>query len=314
MPIKIPYDLPARAVLETERVPLIYEKTALKQDIRPLRVALLNLMPDKISTETQILRAIGATPLQIEMTLLRTASYTGKNTPATHMDAFYKNWESIKEERFDAMIVTGAPVEHLIFEDVIYWKELTSILEWSRKNVFSTFFICWGAQAALYHFYGIPKIDMPKKLFGLFRHKRLVYDDPLVTGFDDEMIVPVSRHTGVSATDIQNHEQLRILLDHSETGPCLVHDDARHEIFMFNHLEYEAETLKNEYERDRQAGLPIDLPKEYFPDDNPALTPSVSWRAHRNLLFGNWINMVYQGTPFDLSELGQDIFSHQKLS
>jgi homoserine O-succinyltransferase len=303
MPIKIPNDLPARAILDAERVPVITEDLALRQDIRPLQIALLNLMPEKIKTETQLLRALGATPLQIEMTLLRPASHESKNTSQEHLIAFYKTWEQVQDKRFDALIITGAPVEHLAYEDVSYWRELTAIFDWTRTNVHSSLFICWGAQAALHHFHGLPKYDVGAKRFGIFRHRVLKPFEPLTAGFDDYLFVPVSRHTEVRHHDVAAVPALEILVESEESGICLMQDTASRRFYMFNHLEYDAETLLGEYSRDQAAGLATALPFNYFPDNDPALPPRMTWRAHRNLLFGNWINLVYQSTPYDLRDL-----------
>jgi len=303
MPIKIPNDLPARAVLDRERVPVITEDVALRQDIRPMQIALLNLMPDKIRTETQLLRALGATPLQIEMTLLRPGSHEPRNTPPEHLTAFYKTWEEERNRRFDALIITGAPVEHLEFEQVTYWPELAAIFDWTKTNVFSSLFICWGAQSALYHFHRVPKYDVGAKRFGVFRHRVLKPFEPLTAGFDDFFFVPVSRYTEVRRHDVAAVPSLDILVESEESGLCLIQETAARRIYMFNHLEYDAETLLSEYRRDRDAGVGTALPFNYFPDDDPKLAPRMTWRAHRNLLFGNWINMVYQGTPFNLAEL-----------
>ncbi|MGH7153301.1 MAG: homoserine O-succinyltransferase [Acetobacteraceae bacterium] len=303
MPIKIPNDLPARAVLDRERVPVITEDMALRQDIRPLQIALLNLMPDKIRTETQLLRVLGATPLQIEMTLLRPGSHEPKNTSAEHLTAFYKTWEEERHRRFDALIITGAPVEHLDFEQVTYWPELAAIFDWTRTNVFSSLSICWGAQAALYHFHGLQKYDVGTKQFGVFRHRVMKPFEPLTAGFDDSFYVPVSRYTEVRRKDVAAIPALDILVESEESGLCLIQETAARRVYMFNHLEYDAETLLREYRRDRDAGVETAVPFNYFPDDDPSLAPRMTWRAHRNLLFGNWINMVYQATPFDLDML-----------
>ncbi|HVZ08533.1 homoserine O-succinyltransferase [Rhodopila sp.] len=303
MPIKIPNDLPARTVLDRERVPVITEDVALRQDIRPLQIALLNLMPEKIKTETQLLRVLGATPLQVEMTLLRPATHESKNTPQEHLTAFYNTWQDVRHRRFDALIVTGAPVEHLAYEQVTYWQELTEILDWTRTHVFSSLFICWGAQAALYHFHRLPKYDVGAKRFGVFRHRTVKPFEPLTSGFDDNFFVPVSRYTEVRPADVVAVPGLEILVESDQSGICLIQEAAARRIYMFNHLEYDAETLLGEYRRDRDAGLETALPFNYFPDDDPDLAPRMTWRAHRTLLFGNWINMVYQGTPYDLEQL-----------
>ncbi|NBX67226.1 MAG: homoserine O-succinyltransferase [Proteobacteria bacterium] len=303
MPIKIPSTLPARETLEAERIPLILEDRAIRQDIRPLRIALLNLMPDKIRTESQLLRLLGATPLQIEMTLLRIGSHESKNTAKEHLAAFYETLDDVKGQRFDALIVTGAPVEHLDYGDVTYWPELQAIFDWADKNVYSSFFICWGAQAALNHYHGVPKHAVPAKKFGVFDHKILMPFHPLIAGFDDDFPVPVSRNTEIRHADAAKVAGLDILAEADETGICLAFEEAKRRVYMFNHLEYDAETLAREYFRDREAGMDTALPHNYFPDNDPAKTPHITWRAHRTLLFCNWINMVYQGTPYDLKDL-----------
>ncbi len=303
MPIKIPNNLPAARILEQERVPLIREDRAARQDIRPLQIALLNLMPDKIKTETQLLRVLGATPLQIEMTLIRPGTHESKNTSKEHLLSFYQTWEEVKGRRFDALIVTGAPVEQMPFEEVRYWPELQDIFAWTSSNVYSTFYICWAAQAALYHFHGVDKRALPRKQFGVFRHNVIKPFYPLIAGFDDSFGVPVSRHTEVLSADVAKVQDIDILVESGESGICLACEPAARRVYMFNHLEYDAETLKGEYVRDAEAGLSPALPVNYFPGDNPEAPPQITWRAHRNLLFGNWINLVYQGTPYDLAEL-----------
>lgn len=304
MPIKIPDNLPARDILLKEHVPVMDESTAIRQDIRPLRILLLNLMPDKITTETQIARVLGATPLQIELTLLRTATYMGKNTAEDHLLGFYQTFDQVKDQYFDGFIVTGAPVEQMAFESVAYWNELTGIFDWSSRHAFSSLFICWAAQAAVYHFHGHQKFPTDSKRFGVYPHRRLNYTHALTRGFDDVVNVPVSRHTEVRDDDILGNPRLTVLLQSVDTGVALVADDAARRVFMFNHLEYDLETLKNEYERDVKAGLDTALPAHYFPDNDPAKTPLMTWRSHRNLLFSNWINIVYQGTPYRLETLG----------
>lgn len=305
MPIKIPNDLPARSTLEREQVAVIAESDALRQDIRPMQVALLNLMPDKQSTETQLIRVVGHTPLQVDLTLLRTGTYEAKNTAPEHLQAFYQTWEEVRERRFDGLIVTGAPVEHLHFEDVAYWPELEKVLQWANTHVFSSFFICWGAQAALYHYHRIPKHDVGEKQFGVFRHRVMNRDTPLTAGFDDELDIPVSRYTEVRREDLAPHGQIKVLLESEETGLCLLEEPGSQRVYMFNHLEYDAETLKREYIRDTHAGKGTAVPRNYFPGDNPEAAPRMTWRAHRTLLFSNWINAVYQGTPYDLEKLGR---------
>ncbi len=303
MPIKIPNDLPARAILEAEGVDVIRESDAIRQDIRPLRLALLNLMPNKIRTETQIARLVGSTPLQVEMTLLKTASHETRNTPEEHLLTFYRTWEDARDEYFDGLIVTGAPIETLPFEDVDYWDELTHILDWSLEHVYSAFYICWGAQAALQHFYGVPKYQLPRKRFGIFEHSISRMHTPLLRGFNDRFLIPVSRHTEVRSEDIPEVPGLHILAESEGSGLCLVEDVRRRAVYMFNHLEYDATTLKEEYERDMREGLDIDLPWNYFPDDDPSREPPNMWRANAHLLFWNWIGAVYEGTPYDLTAI-----------
>lgn len=304
MPIKIPNDLPARSILEHEQVAVISETDALHQDIRPMQVALLNLMPDKQSTETQLIRVIGHTPLQVELTLLRTATYEAKHTAPEYLHTFYQTWEEVQHRRFDGLIVTGAPVEHLDYEEVAYWPELVDVMNWADTHVFSSFFICWGAQAALYHYHGIPKHDVGTKQFGVFPHRVVDRNSPLTAGFDDWLPVPVSRYTEIRAEDVAKVPPVQVLLESEETGLCLLEEARAQRIYMFNHLEYDAETLKREYLRDREQGKSIALPKYYFPGDDPEAAPRITWRAHRTLLFSNWMNFVYQGTPYDLNQLG----------
>ncbi len=304
MPIKIPNDLPARRVLEEEGVRIIRESDAIRQDIRPMRIALLNLMPNKIRTETQIARLAGSTPLQVEMTLLKTGSYKSRNTPERHLIDFYHTWDEVKDQKFDGLIVTGAPIETMPFQDVDYWDELTRIFDWTASNVFSAFYICWGAQAALHHFHGVPKHGLDAKMFGVFRHYIVKPGSPLLQGFNDNFLIPVSRHTEVRSADVPQKPGLDILVESPESGLCLMEDRARRAAFMFNHLEYDADTLKEEYDRDIAAGEPIDLPHNYFPDDDPARTPMNRWRSYAHLLFWNWINEIYQHTPYDIEAIG----------
>jgi homoserine O-succinyltransferase len=303
MPIKIPDNLPARAVLEREGIVMMAEAQAVRQDIRPIRIAILNLMPLKIATETQLTRLLGASPLQVEVTLLATASYTPRNTSAEHMTAFYRSWEEVRQQRFDGLIVTGAPVETLDYEDVAYWAELKDIFNWARENVYSRFFICWGAQAALYHYFGVPKHPLPQKAFGIYPHEVLDATSPLLRGFDDIVPVPVSRHTEVRRADIERVPGLQILVESEETGVCVVRDLKSGDHFNFNHLEYDCDTLALEYRRDVAEGKAIQLPHDYFPANDPARTPRNRWRSHAFLMFQNWLNEVYQGTPYDLSDL-----------
>ena len=303
MPVKIPADLPGRLTLEAERVPVIPEDVALRQDVRPLRIVILNLMPDKIRTETQLLRLLGATPLQLEITLLHAGTHESKNTSQDHLTAFYQTHDEINDQKFDGLIVTGAPIEHLPYEDVTYWKELTRIFDWAERNVYSSFFICWGAQAAMFHYHGAPKYALAAKQSGVYPHKLLEPFEPLINGFDDVFGVPVSRNTEVRRPDIEKIPGLDILIESDMTGVCLVNEPAKRRAFMFNHLEYDAETLRREYVRDSAINPATPVPYGYFPHDDPALEPRMTWRAHRALLFSNWINMIYQGTPFDLSTL-----------
>lgn len=304
MPIKIPDKLPAKKDLQKENIFVMTEQRASHQDIRPLEVALLNLMPKKIETETQIARLIGNTPLQVNLTLLRTNSYKSKNTSEEHLISFYKTFEDIKDKKFDGLIVTGAPVEQLKWNEVQYWKELKQIFKWSLTNVHSSFFICWGAQAALQYFHKIPKYRTSKKLFGVYEHKVNKKDAILLRGFDSKFWVPVSRHTEIRKSDLDKIPDLQILSESKETGISLVRHKKRRQIFSFNHSEYDIDTLKNEYERDLAAGLPIEIPKNYFLGNNPKAKPIMRWRAHANLLFTNWLNYyVYQQTPYDLSQI-----------
>jgi homoserine O-succinyltransferase len=304
MPIKIPNDLPARRILAEEGVEVIRESDAVRQDIRPMRIALLNLMPDKIRTETQIARVVGSTPLQVEMTLLNTDSYKSKNVPERHLIDFYHTWDEIRHEKFDGLIVTGAPIETLPFEAVDYWDELTAIFDWAQSHVFRSFHLCWGAQAALHHFHGVPKYELERKMFGIFRHHIVTPGSNLLRGFNDEFSIPVSRHTEVRREDIPDKPGLVILAESPEAGLCLMEDRAHRAVYMFNHLEYDADTLKREYERDLAAGAEIQLPRNYFPDDDPSKPPVNHWRSYAHLLFWNWIYEIYENTPYDISEIG----------
>lgn len=304
MPIKIPYDLPAREILEQEGILIIRDTDAIRQDIRPLRIALLNLMPQKIKTETQITRVLAGTPLQIEMTLTAPTDYQPKNTPAEHMLDFYQRFQHIRNQRFDGLIITGAPIEQLPFEEVSYWQELQEIFEWSRTNVHGLFNLCWGAQAALYHFYGIPKHALPQKRFGVFTHRVTDHTSLLMHGMNDEMPIPVSRHTENRKSDFAPFSHLNIVAESDEAGICLVHDPQLRHVHMFNHLEYDSHTLNDEYRRDLAKGTGTALPQHYYPDDDPAAAPVNTWRANAHLLFGNWVNYIYQSTPFDLAKIG----------
>lgn len=305
MPIRIPNDLPARQTLEREGVMLMTEATAKRQDIRPLRLALLNLMPNKIRTETQFARLIGATPLQVDLTLVKITAHTPKNTPADHMLAFYRNWEDLRHEKFDGFIVTGAPVELLDFEDVTYWDELRRIFDWTQSHVHSSMNICWGAQAALHHFHGVPKHPLPHKAFGVYRHRNLNPSSPFLRGFSDDFSIPVSRWTEVRRSEIPEGRGLEVLMDSDEAGLCMIADAPHRSLYMFNHIEYDTHSLAEEYWRDTNAGRPIRLPANYFPGGDPKSPPENRWRSHAHLLFGNWINEVYQTTPFNPEEIGR---------
>ncbi|WP_395660254.1 homoserine O-succinyltransferase [Aestuariivirga sp.] len=305
MPIRIPNDLPARHTIESEGVMVMTEASAGRQDIRPLRIGLLNLMPNKIKTETQFARLIGATPLQVELTLVKITSHTPKNASPEHMLAFYDDWEDVKTEKFDGFIVTGAPVELLDFEDVNYWDELTRIYAWTQTHVHSTFNICWGAQAALHCFHKVPKHALPSKRFGVYTHRNLKPNSPYLRGFSDDFSIPVSRWTENHRADLPADKGLEVLMESDEAGLCLINDPARRSLYMFNHIEYDTTSLAEEYWRDRTAGKPIELPANYFPKNDPELPPENRWRSHAHLLFGNWINEVYQTTPFDLKKIGE---------
>ena len=304
MPIKIPRNLPAYDILQNEGVMVMSSQLAEKQDIRPLQIILLNLMPEKIKTETQFARLIGATPLQIEFTLLRVSSHISKNTSKEHLENFYKTFNDVCNQKYDGLIITGAPIEHLPFEEVDYWGELKTILEWAKESVHSVFGVCWGAMAMLYYFYEIEKIILKKKALGLYRHRNRNTISHFLRGFSDDLIVPVSRWTEISAEDIASHENLEILLDSNEVGPCLIEDREKNFLFLLNHLEYDGNTLNEEYLRDKDAEKNFQVPKNYFPNDNPQLDPINRWRSHAHLLYGNWINEIYQTTPFDIEKIG----------
>jgi homoserine O-succinyltransferase/O-acetyltransferase len=304
MPIKIPDNLPANEILNSENIFVMDEARAFKQDIRPLRIAIFNLMPTKITTETQILRLLGNSPLQVDIVLLHPKTYTSKNTPEEHLVAFYSNFEDIKNQKFDGLIITGAPVEHMEFEEVAYWDELKEVMDWSFHNVTSTLHICWGAQAGLYYHFGVPKYPLDKKMFGVYAHTINKKNIKLLRGFDDEFFVPHSRHTEIRREDITDISDLEILSESKESGVYIVaRKDGRH-IFVTGHSEYDPLTLKSEYDRDIGRGLEIEVPRNYFPNDNPTKQPVVKWRSHSNLLFCNWLNYyVYQETPYDLNEI-----------
>ncbi|MGI6225593.1 MAG: homoserine O-acetyltransferase MetA [Peptococcales bacterium] len=304
MPVVIPQDLPATEILLKENIFVMNENRALRQDIRPLKIAIVNLMPTKIVTETQLLRLLSNTPLQIEVDLVCTASYQPKNTPQEHLLSFYKNFSEIKDKKFDGMIITGAPIEHLEFEKVDYWQELKEIMEFTKKSVYSTFHICWGAQAALYYHYGINKHLLPEKMFGVFKHRVKNTNCMLLRGFDDMFYAPHSRHTSVSKEDILKVPELSILAESDIAGVYLLATKNGRQVFVTGHSEYDPLTLKSEYDRDLNNGEEINIPLNYFPNDDPSQEPLVRWRSHANLLFSNWLNYyVYQETPYDLSKI-----------
>ena len=304
MPIRIPNLLPATQTLEAENIFVMTETRALTQDIRPLSILLLNLMPTKVTTETQLARLLGNTPLQVELELIHTRTHISKNTSEEHMLAFYKTFDDVRDRKFDGMIITGAPVEHLPFEEVEYWDELCEIMEWTKTHVTSTFHICWGAQAGLYYHYGIKKYPLDKKLFGIFPHVREYKNSILLRGFDDVFMVPHSRHTTVLRQEIEAVPALRILASSEEAGIYAVTTHKGRQIFITGHSEYDADTLRREYMRDKAAGLPIEIPRNYFPDNDDSREPVMTWRSHANLLYCNWLNyFVYQTTPYDLNEI-----------
>lgn len=304
MPIKIPSNLPAHDVLKSEGVMVMSEETASRQDIRPLRIALLNLMPKKVQTETQFARLIGATPLQIEFSLIRMSEHQTKNTSAEHMDAFYRPFQEVKDEKFDGLIITGAPIEHLPFEEVSYWNELKEVFDWTQTNVHSTFGVCWGGMAMVYYFNQIAKRDLDQKAFGCFRHKNMSPASPYLRGFSDDFVIPVSRWTTIDEKDVLQNTDLKILIHSDEVGPCLIEDGKHRSLYIFNHLEYDSDTLKEEYDRDVEKGVTINVPKNYYPSDDPKQLPENRWRSHAHLLYGNWINQIYQTTHFDLEKIG----------
>ena len=304
MPIKIPNELPAYKTLTEENIFVMTETRALTQDIRPLQIAIVNLMPTKIDTETQLLRLLGNTSLQVETELIKMQSHVSKNTSAEHLTAFYKTFSEIRERNFDGMIITGAPVEQLPFEEVEYWQELCEIMEWSKEHVHSTFHICWGAQAALYYHFGIQKYPLAKKLFGVFPHRAERKNYILLRGFDDVFMVPHSRHTTVHREDLEACGKLKILASSEAAGVYAVSTENGRQILVMGHSEYDPRTLEREYLRDKNAGLPIEVPRNYYPNDDDTQEPIVSWRSHANLLYANWLNyMVYQTTPYDLNEI-----------
>lgn len=307
MPIQIPNDLPATGILQNENIFVMSETRAVSQDIRPLEIVLLNLMPTKIVTETQLSRLLGNTPLQVHLELMHMSSHKSKNVSQEHLLTFYKSFEELKDRKFDGMVITGAPVENMEFEDVDYWDELCRIMEWSKTNVHSTFHICWGAQAGLYYHYGVQKKPLDEKMFGVFKHKADYKRAILLRGFDDEFWVPHSRHTTVLREDIEKVPGLRILASSEEAGVYAIMNKEGRQIFITGHSEYDVDTLQREYLRDKNLGLPIHVPENYFPNDDDTQEPIVRWRGHANLLFSNWLNyFVYQTTPYDLMTIGQE--------
>ncbi|WP_299686837.1 homoserine O-succinyltransferase [uncultured Tateyamaria sp.] len=309
MPIKLPSTLPAYNVLTREGVMVMDDELAAHQDIRPLKIGLLNLMPKKIQTETQFARLIGATPLQIELTLIRMSDHEAKNTASDHMDSFYRTFRDVRDEKFDGLIITGAPIEHLPFEEVSYWDELCEVMDWTQTHVHSTFGVCWGGMAMLHHFHNVPKHMLDQKLFGAFRHTNLAPASPYLRGFSDDCVVPVSRWTEVRQAEVEA-AGLPVLLGSDVTGPCLIEDPAHRALYILNHFEYDSDTLKQEYDRDLASvqveGAEIEVPVGYFPNNDPAQTPANRWRSHAHLLYGNWIAEIYLTTPYDMDRIGQE--------
>jgi len=306
MPITLPETLPAYDVLRREGVMVMSPERAARQDIRPLRIGLLNLMPKKIQTENQFARLIGATPLQIDLQLIRMTEHQTKNTAAEHMATFYRPFAEVaaSDERFDGLVITGAPIEHLAFEEVTYWDELRQVMDWTQTHVLSTFGVCWGGMAMAWHFHRVPKHALAAKAFGCFRHVNLAPTSPLLRGFSDDFVMPVSRWTEMRQGDIDK-AGLTTLLTSMATGPCLVGDPGHRAFYLINHLEYDSDTLKQEYDRDVANGTPINVPDNYFPDDDPLMPPINRWRSHAHLLYGNWINEIYQTTPYDIAQIGR---------
>ncbi|MBI6629010.1 homoserine O-acetyltransferase MetA [Pontibaca salina] len=305
MPIKIPANLPAYDVLTREGIMVMSEDDAARQDIRPLHIGLLNLMPKKIQTENQFARLIGATPLQIDLTLIRMSDHEPKNASQDHMESFYQSFRDLRDHRFDGVIITGAPIEHLAFDQVTYWDELREVFEWTQTNVHSTFGVCWGGMAMINHFHGVEKHMLERKAFGCFPHRNLSPASPYLRGFSDICVVPVSRWTEVRQDEIDAAPGLTTLLGSDEVGPCLVEDEAHRALYIFNHFEYDSDTLKQEYDRDVAANTPINIPINYYPNDDPTQKPLNRWRSHAHLLYGNWINQIYQTTPFDINQIGR---------
>ncbi|MEP2718607.1 homoserine O-succinyltransferase [Pseudophaeobacter sp.] len=305
MPIKIPSDLPAYDVLTNEGVMVMSPDQAARQDIRPLRIGLLNLMPKKIQTENQFARLIGATPLQIELSLIRMTEHQTRNTAAEHMEEFYHSFQEVKDQKFDGLLITGAPIEHMPFEEVTYWDELCEVFDWTQTNVQSTFGVCWGGMAMINYFNGVKKHLLDHKAFGCFRHKNLAEASPFLRGFSDDCVIPVSRWTEIRQDEIDLRPGLTTLLGSDEAGPCLVQDPDHRALYIFNHFEYDSDTLKQEYDRDVASGTEINVPQNYYPGDDPSQAPQNRWRSHAHLLYGNWINEIYQSTPFDMADIGK---------
>src|SRR6056297_659312 len=306
MPITLPENLPAFDVLSREGVMVMSESRAARQDIRPLRIGLLNLMPKKIQTENQFARLIGATPLQIDLQLIRMTEHQTKTTAAEHMETFYRPFQEVRGEKFDGLVITGAPIEHLPFEEVTYWDELCEVMDWTRTHVHSTFGVCWGGMAMIHHFHGVEKHMLDAKAFGCFRHRNLAPASPYLRGFSDDCVIPVSRWTEMKRAEIGAVPGLDILLDSDAVGPCLVEDTGHRALYIFNHFEYDSDTLKQEYDRDVTNGTPINVPCNYYPEDDPARAPQNRWRSHAHLLYGNWISEIYQTTPYDSTRIGMD--------
>jgi homoserine O-succinyltransferase len=304
LPIKIPDTLPAFTTLVSEGVRVMTETVAVRQDIRPLQIGLLNLMPNKIKTEVQMARLVGASPLQVEFSLIRIGTHKAKNTSEEHLLSFYHTWEEVKDRKFDGFIITGAPVETMPYEDVSYWDEMRQIFDWTATNVHSTMNVCWGAMAAIYHFHDVAKHALTEKAFGVYRHRNLAPASVYLNGFSDDFQVPVSRWTEVRREDVEKKSDLEILMESDEMGLCLVHEKKGNRLYMFNHVEYDSTSLADEYFRDVNAGIPIKMPHDYFPHNDDTLTPQNRWRSHAHLLFGNWINEIYQTTPYDISKIG----------
>lgn len=307
MPITLPNDLPAFDILSNEGVMVMSPGRAATQDIRPLRIGLLNLMPKKIQTENQFARLIGATPLQIDFQLIRMSDHESRNTAADHMQSFYRKFADVEAtgEKFDGLIITGAPIEHLPFEQVTYWDELTRVFEWTQSHVHSTFGVCWGGMAMAWHFHGLEKHILDHKAFGCFRHRNMAPASPYLRGFSDEVLVPVSRWTEVRQDQVDAIPALRTLIASDQSGPCMLEDAGHRALYVFNHFEYDSTTLKDEYDRDVAAGKAINVPENYYPEDDPSQPPSNRWRSHAHLLYGNWINEIYQTTEFDLAKIGR---------